>query len=171
MNKPKLVKRSDIVNYMKVGEDSTFKRMKYFPEMSKSKEVEEYDRQYVDENSKRVDAISMSEVIEFEMDRHINDEVHQAIVDIFDKEKLGDDANVTLCTVNFTEKGTTPDSYKARIREYSLIPEGEGEDIEAYKHTGAFKSKGDIIEGEATTTDEWLTCTFKEDSEIGEGDE
>ena len=166
MVKPKLVKRSDIVNFMKVGTDETFKRMKFFPGMSKSKEVEEYERQYVDENSKRVDAVSMSEVIEFEMDRHTDDEVHKRIIEIYDKELLGDDANVTLCTVNFTEKGKTEDSFIARIREYSVIPEGEGEDLESYKHTGSFKSKGAIIEGEATSDDEWETCTFVKNSTI-----
>lgn len=163
MDKAKLVKRSDIVNFMKVGDTETFYRMKYFPTMSKSKEPEEYERQYYDENSKRTDVVSMSESIEFELDRHTNDEVHARIVEIFDKELLGDDANVTLCTVNFTEPGTAEGSYKARVREYAVIPESEGDGNEAYKHTGAFKSKGDIIEGEATSTDEWQTCTFVKD--------
>ena len=166
MSKAKLVKRSDIVNFMKVGDTETFYRMKYFPTMSKSKEPEEYERQYVDENSKRTDVVSMSESIEFELDRHTGDEVHTRIVEIFDKELLGDDANVTLCTVNFTEPGTAEGSYKARIREYAVIPEGEGDGTEAYKHTGSFKSKGDIIEGEATSTDEWQTCTFVEDGTV-----
>ena len=163
MDKAKLVKRSDIVNFMKVGTMETFNRMKYFTNMSKSKEPEEYERKYVEENSTRTDVISMSESIEFELDRHTNDEVHARIVEIFDKELLGDDANITLCTVNFTEPGTAEGSYKARIREYAVVPEGEGDGTEAYKHTGAFKSKGDIIEGEATSTDEWQTCTFVED--------
>lgn len=169
MDKVKLVKRSDIVNFMKVGTMETFNRMKYFPTMSKSKEPEEYERQYYDEKSKRTDVVSMSESIEFEMDRHTNDEVHQRIVEIFDKELLGDDANVTLCTVNFTEPGTAEGSFKARIREYAVVPEGEGDGNEAYKHTGTFKSKGDIIEGEATSTDEWQTCTFIPKDNTGGG--
>ena len=65
MDKAKLVKRSDIVNFMKVGDTETFYRMKYFPTMSKSKEPEEYERQYYDEKSKRTDVVSMSESIEF----------------------------------------------------------------------------------------------------------
>lgn len=171
MTTERLVQRSDIASYMKVGTDETFREMDYFEEINKSKEVEEYDRKYVNEKGKRVDAIGMSEAIEFSFDRYTNNEVQTRIVEIFDKELLGDDANVTLCTVNFTEEGLTTDSYKARVREYTVIPESEGEGTEAYKHTGAFKSKGDIKEGEATSSDDWKTCTFVEDGDTGAGGE
>lgn len=160
MDTEKLVLRSDIVSYMKVGSDDTFREMDYFDELNKNKEVEEYERKYVNEKSTRTDAVSMSEVIEFSFDRHTNNEVQQRIIEVYDKELLGDDANVTLCTVDFTQEGTTADSYVARAREYTVIPDSEGEGTEAYKHTGSFKSKGDIIEGEATSTDNWKTCTF-----------
>lgn len=46
-----------------------------------------------------------------------------------------------------------------------------GDEVEAYKHTGAFKSKGDIIEGEATSSDDWETCTFTPIDEIETGGE
>jgi len=169
MTTEKLVLRSDIVNYMKVGTDDTYREMDYFDEINKSKEVQEYSRKYVNEKGERTDAIGMSETIDFSFDRHTNNEVQKRIIEIFDKELLGDDANVILCTVDFTQEGSTTDSYKARARQYTVIPESEGDGTEAYKHTGAFKSKGDTIEGEVTSTDNWKTCTFISKDNTGGG--
>lgn len=49
---------------------------------------------------------------------------------------------------------------KERKRDWSVIPDTEGDGTDALIYKGSLKAAGEIIKGTATTTDSWQTCTF-----------
>ncbi|NBI08061.1 hypothetical protein [Senegalia massiliensis] len=158
----KLVKRSQKLSFME-GTSGTFNRMKAFTAFSKSKNPKEYTRQYVDLDQETTDVVAISTSVEFNFDQMENDEVHSKLVDIIDGEKIGADAIVTLLSVDLSKPGATADSFVATKRDFVLVPGTEGDKLEAYSYGGTFKVKGQKITGEATSTDNWETCTFVED--------
>ena len=152
--------RADIVNFMKpTTESETYDRMTGFTEAGKSMNASTYDRRYVDEKTERSDVIAYATEIGYAFDRMTDNEVHTAIAEIHDKEIVG--ATKEIVTVNFNEKGKSENSFKARKRVYSVVPDADGDSTDAYTYSGAFKANGDIVEGEATSTDNWETCTFE----------
>lgn len=157
----KFVQRADKVTFMKV-EGNEYHRMKGFSALTTEFNPQEYSRQYVDEAFETTDVVAISRSVEFEMDQRKNDPVHEQIVDIIENEKLGDDAVVTLLSVDFTEE--IGDGYKAVKRDFTVIPESAGDGTEFYKYTGTFRVKGEPVEGYATSEDDFKeTCTFVEE--------
>lgn len=157
---PKFVKRADKVTYLKVGENE-YHRMKGFSALTTNFNPEEYSRQYVDESFETTDVVAISRSLDFEMDQRKNDPVHEIMVDIIENEKLGDDAVVTLLSVDFTEE--VEGGFKAVKRDFSVIPESGGDGTEFYKYSGTFNVKGEPAEGYATSEDEFkVSCEFHE---------
>lgn len=148
--------RADIVNFMKILDK--FNRMTGFTDAGKSMNASTYDRRYVDEKIERSDVIAYAPEIAYGFDRMVGNEVHEAIVKIHNGELVGQ--TVEIVTVNFNEEGTTEKSFKARKRTYSVIPDAEGDSTDAYTYSGTFRASGEIVEGEATSDDDWATCTF-----------
>lgn len=135
---------------------TTFYRMTGFTSLPQNKNPKEYTRQYVDEDFERSDLMGYAPQIPYNFDRHDGNKVHEDIVNITDKELIGADAVRTLIVVDIDD-GT------AIQRDYSVIPDGEGSDINVYSYTGNFKANGDKIFGTATSSDNWQTITFTED--------
>ena len=156
MKQGQVYNRADIVNFMKVEE--TFNRMQGFTDAGKSMNSSTYDRRYVDEKIERSDVIAYAPEIAYSFDRMVGNAVHEKIVAIHNGELVGQ--TVEIVTVNFNEAGETEGSFKARKRTYSVIPDSEGNSTDAYTYSGAFRASGEIVEGEATSDDEWTTCTF-----------
>lgn len=150
--------RADIVNFMKDEEKETFNRMTGFTDGGRSLNSTTYDRRYIDEKTERSDVVSYSTEIAYAFDRMTGNAVHDRISKIHDKELVGQ--IVEILTVNFNEKGSTDVSFKARKRLYSVVPDSDGDSTDAYTYSGSFKANGDQIEGTATSTDGWTTCTF-----------
>lgn len=153
--------RADIVNFMKVEEN--FNRMQGFTDAGKSMNASTYDRRYVDEKIERSDVIAYAPEIAYNFDRMVGNEVHEKIAAIHNGELVGQ--AVEIVTVNFNEKGTAENSFKARKRAYSVIPDAEGDSTDAYTYSGAFRASGEVEEGEVTSTDDWATCTFAKNTE------
>lgn len=169
MNKEDLrfLKRSDKVAYMKTG-DNEYHRMKGFTALTKNFNPQEYARQYVDETFETTDVVGISVSLDFEFDQRKNDPVHNILVDIIENEKLGDDATVTILSVDFSEEDGV--GFKAVERDFSVIPESGGDGTEFYKYGGSFMVKGDRILGTATSENDFKTsCKFveKEDGILG----
>ena len=163
----KIYNRADIVNFMGLTKDaSTFKRMTGFTDNGKTLNSETYERRYVDEKSSRKDVTGYSTEIAYTFDRYTNNDVHDVVADVHDLEKTG--VVVPIVAVNFNEAGETDGTYKARKRNYAIIPDSDGDGTDAYQYSGTFGSNGEIVEGIASTTDEWKTCTFTPNSSAGE---
>ena len=169
MEKQRFVRRSEKVNFMKTGENA-YNRMKFFTAMEEEKNPLEYSRQYVDESFERVDVTGISSGVSFSMDERTNDPVHDVIVDIFENEKLGSDATITILSVNFTkevpvEEGEEGVAYEAKERVFSLIPESEGGEAEVYTYSGTLRAQGSTKQGTAVfakdaPADQLDECTF-----------
>lgn len=152
----KILKRSDKKAFYEV--DGTYKRMRGFTDFSMSKNPTEYSRKYVDEMSERNDVVGYNPSISFAFDRFSDDAVHTDMVSIADNESVGTDAVRSIILVDTTEE--TESGYKAQKREFSVIPDSEGNDSDTYTYSGTLKANGAIVAGYVTTDDNWQTVTF-----------
>ena len=156
------IPRSKKIAFMEV-DNGTFYRMKGFTALSTNRNPKEYTRQYVDESFETTDVVAISTSMEFTFDQMQNDPVHEKLIDIIDGEKIGDDAVVSIVVVDLTRHGSTTGGFKAVKRDFVVVPGTEGDNMDAYTYSGTFKAKGERIEGEATSDDDWKTCAFIEE--------
>lgn len=154
-----MIARSSKVMFMETTGDS-FGRMKGFTSMSINKNPKEYTRQYVDEEFETTDVTGISTSIDYTFDQIADDAVHEKLIDIIDNERIGNAAVVSLVSVDFTKAGSTENTFVATKRDFTTIAGSEGDSLDAYTYGGTFRVKGERIIGEATTTDDWETCTF-----------
>lgn len=154
-----LTARHEKVAFMKVDGASEYTRMQGFTNMAVSSNPSEYTRQYVDEAFEETDITRYSPSIEYAFDEYASNVVHEDLIKIVDNELLGDKAIREIVIVDMTEAGANG-GQKAKMRTFSVIPASEGDSFDAYTYSGSFKTKGAVVWGEATTTDEWMTCSF-----------
>ena len=153
--------------------DTVFQRMKYFTEMSGSKNPIEYSRRYVDEKGERADVTGYSESWSFGFDEYNGDTVLEDIVGIIDNNKLGTDAHRDIIFVNFSKKSGS--GYVARKQTFAVIADSEGGSTDAYTYNGNLKAVGEKVWGIATITtpsagtpDNAEIINFEETEELGE---
>ena len=161
----KLVQRADKVAYYGVpgasGGAVTYHRMKGFTDISTSKNPKEYSRQYVDEYFEETDVTGYSPSISYGFDQYVGDPVHADLVKISDDELLGQDAVRSIVMVDMSAE-LTDGKYAAIKRDFSVIPDSEGDSMDAYTYSGNMKVKGGKVAGQATITDDTLTVTESE---------
>lgn len=156
----KLVKRSGKVAFMNVSTTgiANFQRMTKFTEISKSKNATEYTRSYVDEDGEVTDVTGYAEEISYAFDLYAGNLVHANIVEITDGEKTGNDALKQILTVDFSKP--MDDGYEARLRTYSVIPDTEGDNTDAYTYSGSFRKNSGFTVGKAVISEDKQTATF-----------
>ena len=162
----RIINRSDIVAFAAITETTTSGgtttttttnyRMTKFSKFSPNKNAKEYNRQYVDEIAETSDVVGYAPAIDYSLDAHRNNPVHQHFQKVTDDEMIGDDATLDIISVDVTNG----DAYK---RKWAIVPGAEGDSMNAYTYAGTLKAKGDAVHGTATTSDNWQTCTFTED--------
>lgn len=155
----KVYNRADIVNFMKV--DDGYTRMQGFTDGGKSLNSSTYDRRYIDEKTERSDVTGYSPEIAYAFDRIVDNVIHDKIATIHDEEQVGE--TVEILTVNLNKK--TGDSYEAKSRTYSVIPDADGDSTDAYTYSGTFHAAGEITKGTATVTADGMTATFTANAE------
>lgn len=161
---PAIVPRHKMVAFYGVttgASTTTYLRLKKFTQFSFSKNPKEYNRQYVDEPYGENDVMGYDPSISYAFDRYKNLPVQEDIVLITDNEKLGDDAVRPILLVDI-------DTGNAYRRNYAIIPNTEGDNINVYTYSGTMKCKGELTAGTAASTDSWQTCTFTPDGESNE---
>ena len=158
----KLVKRHQkLAYYGVVGESATvYHRMHGFTDLAKSSNPEEYNRRYVDEEHERSDVVGYSPSFSYGFDQFEDNAVHADIAKIADEELTGDEAVREIIIVDMTQDGTAENSKKAVKREFSVIPDSEGDTTDAYTYSGTLKVYGKKVAGTATSADDWETITF-----------
>lgn len=127
---------------------TTFQRMKYFTDMSGSKNPSEYSRRYVDEKSDRTDVTAYSESWSFGFDEYVGDDVLTDVVGIIDNNKLGTDAHREIVFVNFSKESGS--GYIACKQSFAVIADSEGGSNDAYTYGGNLKAVGEKVWGVAT---------------------
>lgn len=151
-----MVKRCEKLAFMNV--DGTYYRMTNFTEIAVGKNPKEYSRQYVDEEFERSSIVGYSTSVSYSFDYDNENEVHALIKNITDKELLADDAIVEIVMVDITN----PDGKNNAIsRRWSVIPENEGNSLDAYTYSGSFRANGAAKEVKAVSTDDWKTITVE----------
>lgn len=145
--------RADIVNFMNTGTvaEPVYTRMQGFTEGGKSLNSSTYDRRYIDEKTERSTVTGYSTEIAYNFDRIVDNAIHEKLADIHDKELVGE--TVQILTVNLKNN-------EARLRNYSVIPDADGDSTDAYTYSGTFHADGDIQEGTATVSTDGMTATF-----------
>lgn len=154
----KITKRNDKVAFMELSSAAgTYVRMRGFTEFSLSKNPVEYSRRYIDEKTERNDVVAYSPSISYSFDKFSDDSVHAELVGIADSETVGDGAVRNIVIVDLSGDDATKSAYS---REWTVIPDSEGDDNDAYTYSGTLKANGEICLGTAASTDNWATCTF-----------
>lgn len=145
--------RSDIVNFMNTGtsEAPVYTRMQGFTSGGKELNSKTYARQYIDEDFERESTTGYSPSIPYNLDRIKGNEVHEKIVAVHEDEIKG--AVVEILTVDMV-------SNEARLRNYNVNPENQGDSTDAYTYSGTFKACGKMKKGTAKVSTDGLTATF-----------
>ncbi len=153
-------KRSDKVAFMALADaPDKFIRMRGFTEFSQNKNPVEYSRRYIDEKTERNDVVAYAPSVSYSFDRFSTDDVHRELVAIADNETVGADAVRKIVIIDMASEG---DEKSAIMRNWSVIPDSEGNDKNAYTYSGTLKANGECVSGTAVTTDNWQSVTFTE---------
>jgi len=134
--------------------NGSFQRMEGFTDLSYSQNPKEYSRQYVDEDFERTDIVGYAPSISYSFDRYTGNEVLEDIVKITENEYIGDLMKRTIVTVDLSTSGAV---YPAKMRDYAVIPDTNGDTTDCLTYSGNFKAKGLLIDCVATSDDDWQT--------------
>lgn len=138
--------------------DGIYRRMEGFTDLSYSQNPKEYSRQYVDEEFERTDITGYAPSISYSFDRYTGNEVLEDIVKITENEYIGDLMKRKIVSVDLAGSG----SNNAKMRDYSVIPDSNGDTTDCLTYSGNFKTKGVLIDCIATSDDDWQTITVRE---------
>jgi len=162
-----VLKRSDKVSFAGLTlEATTFNRMHGFTDLGNSKNPKTYDRQYVDEEGERSDVVGYAPEKSYGFDDTKGDKVQEKFKDVSDNELKGVDAKIPIVTVDFSQPSGS--GYVARKRVYSIIPDADGDSTDAYTYSGSLKASPTFVKGVATSSDDWESCSFTEDTSDSE---
>lgn len=136
-------------DYNLIGEGFTS-----FPE---SKNPKEYTRKYINSKTEKSDVIGYSPSIAYSCDVLTEDPVISKIIEITDKELVGNATHVDVVSVNLWEGEKT--AHTAYKRTFAVIPDGKGDGTEAMIYTGTMKAVGEIVPGTFDTATKKFTAT------------
>lgn len=156
--KPEIVARHRILAFYGVPDNSgtvKYHRMRKFTQFTHSKNPLEYNRQYVDEPFQQTDVVGFSPSYDYAFDKHKNLEVQADIVKITNGELIGEDAVRSIIIVDTSDSSAT--AYK---RDYAVIPNSEGDNINIYTYSGSFKARGEKTAVTVATSDDYQTITI-----------
>lgn len=140
-----------------------YQRMEGFTDLGYSQNPKEYSRQYVDEEFERTDIVGYAPSISYSFDRYTNNEVLADIVKITENEYIGDLMKRTIVTVDLSNGTAT--TAPAKMRDYAVIPDTNGDTTDCLTYSGNFKTKGLLIDCIATSTDDWQTILVTQNIE------
>ena len=129
-----------------------------FPE---SKNPKEYTRKYINSTTEKSDVIGYSPSIAYSCDVLTDDPVISKIVEITDKELIGNATHVDVVSVNLWEQAGADGTFVAYKRTYAIIPDGKGDGTDAMVYTGTMKAVSEVTVGTFTVS----TKTFAADAE------
>lgn len=158
-----LVLRTGKVAFYHVPGQSVYTRMEGFTSLSASKNPTEYQRQYVDEDFKRTDITAYNTAIAYALDRYKKHPVTDDIIDIHENELLGQDAVRTIISVDMTtlQQGSNGIwSAPAKMRDYAVIPDADGDTTDCMTYSGNFKTRGEMEDVTVYSTDDFQTIAL-----------
>ena len=157
----RLVNRNEWAAYAEVpGEGGTktyYLIGEGFTSLTESKNPKEYSRQYVHEKTERTDVTGYATSLAYTCDTYSEDPVIQHIVKVTDKEFVGTEAQIKVCSVNMwvTDGGETV--HEAYERTYAIIPDSKGDGNDALVYSGTLRAASDAVEGTFDTASKTFT--------------
>lgn len=139
--------------------NGSFQRMEGFTDLSYSQNPKEYSRQYVDEEFERTDIVGYAPSISYAFDCYTNNGVLADIVKITENEYIGDLMKRTIVVVDLSDGGMVS---PAKMRDYAVIPDTNGDSTDCLTYSGNFKAKGLLIDCTATSDDDWQTIRVEQ---------
>lgn len=164
LNYSNLVTRPKKLAFWKLP-NGQYHRMEGFTDLSYSQNPKEYSRQYVDEEFERTDIVGYAPSISYSFDRYAGNPVLNDIVKITENEYIADLMKRTIVTVDLTTAGflsPTASSASAKMRDYAVIPDSNGDSTDCLTYSGNFKTKGMLIDCIATSDDDWQTIRVEQ---------
>lgn len=158
-----LVLRTGKVAFYLVPGNSAYTRMEGFTSLSTSKNPTEYERQYVDEDFKRTDITGYNTAIAYALDRYKKHPVTDDIIGIHENELLGQDAVRSIISVDMTTArldGSGIWSAEAKMRDYAVIPDADGDTTDCMTYSGNFKTRGEMEDVMVHSTDDFQTIAI-----------
>ncbi|MCM1506616.1 MAG: hypothetical protein NC177_05710 [Ruminococcus flavefaciens] len=159
LNNGNLVTRPKKLAFYEVYRN-VFYRMEGFTDLGYSQNPKEYSRQYVDEEFERTDIVGYAPSISYSFDRYTGNEVLSDIVKITENECIGDLMKRRIVTVDLS--GVGDGSGNAKMREYAVIPDTNGDTTDCMTYSGNFKARGVLVDCIATSDDDWQTVKVTE---------
>lgn len=154
--------RAHLAHYMDTSSSSTpsFERIgEGFTDFTESKNAQEYTRQYIDEQTQTTDVVGYSPSIAYSADIYSDDPVCQKIVEITDKELVGEAAQVVIVTADESGVDGTTTTCTGYKRTYSVIPDQKGSGVQQLVYTGTLRAVGDQEEGTWTPSSKTFATT------------
>lgn len=142
-----LITRDEMISFMKCSDGKYHLIGEGFTSFSEAKNPKEYTRKYVNYKTEVTDVIGFAPSFAYSCDVISGDPVIEEIIDIHDNEKIGSAAVRDVVTVNHWIPGTTDGTFKASMRQYSIIPANKGDGTDALVYSGTLKARGDIVHG------------------------
>ena len=158
-----LVLRTGKVAFYHVPGQSAYTRMEGFTSLSTSKNPTEYERQYVDEDFKRTDITGYNTAIAYALDRYKEHPVTDDIINIHENELLGQDAVRSIINVDMTtaqQGGSGIWAASAKMRDYAVIPDADGDTTDCMTYSGNFKTRGEMEDVTVYSTDDFQTIAL-----------
>lgn len=157
-----MVKRSERLAFMRVidGNTPVYKRMTGFTEFAISNNPKEYTRKYIDENTERSDVVAYSPTVSYKFDMESGNLVHEFFASVSENEYCGESAECSIIIADLSKYDVS--GTPAVMRTFSIIPQNEGDDKDAYTVSGTLKAVGRRTLGRVKTADKWQTVTFEE---------
>lgn len=155
-----LVMRTGKLAFYQVPGDTEFTRMEGFTSLSTSKSPKEYSRQYVDEDFERSDITGYATAVAYALDRYDGNKVIDDIISIHEDEKIGQEAVRTIVQVDMTTAehiGGSRWTATAKMRDYTVVPDADGDTTDCMTYSGNFKTRGEMEEVNVTTADDFQT--------------
>ena len=133
-----MIKRSEKLAFMQVleGETKVFKRMTGF--------TEEYSRKYIDEDMERSAVVGYAPAISYKFDFDPASSVHKVFCNVADRELTGVDTECTIVIADISAADENG-SCNAVMRDFSIIPSGEGDDKDTYTCSGSLRAAGEKV--------------------------
>lgn len=155
----KLVQRTGKLAFYKTFGETVYRRMQGFTDLGNSKNPKEYSRQYVDEDFERTDITGYSPSIAYSFDRYQGNPVLNDIVRITEDELTGENMVREIICVDMTTVSSNGgiSTANAKIRQYSVIPDSDGDSTDCLTYSGNFKSRGEGENCIVSSKDNWET--------------
>lgn len=162
LNNSNIVMRTGKLAFYKCRDESIYRRMEGFTELSNSKGTKEYTRQYVDEDFERTDVSGYSPEISYAFDRYKTHPVLEDIIYITENELIGQamvrEFVILDMTTAVSNNGFTWTA-EGKMRKWAVIPDTDGDTTDCMTYSGTFKCRGEMVDVRAITTDDWQTIT------------